>query len=325
MSSRPKCLPLGFRRAGRRRPRPRGRCVRRRASIVALSLSCSSPLTVASATCASASRTACSASLKLSMKATGHSLTVVRFGYDHRQGHSPENRATRDRRAGAQRPPPCGSRRRSPSSHHSKTPSRRGGLAPDGRRAPTHSSKARNIDEKGGPTVARNVSTDDPQAQQIRDISPRAKAALRGRRGPEGPQGPPGISSITEASATLTIAPTGKGTAVATCPAGLAPISGGYVAGASTVTVQVNRRSEGRGWEVGASGPAGVSMLVYAYCAAGISGQGRGESVEKAGRNRAEPRLVRQRKPRVCGASALQGRQDSNLQPPVLETGALPN
>jgi hypothetical protein len=104
---------------------------------------------------------------------------------------------------------------------------------------------------------------------QLVDISPRAKAALRGRRGP---QGPPGISSITEVSANLTIAPTGRGTAVATCPAGLAPISGGYVAGVSAVSVQVSRRSEGRGWEVGASGPAGASMLVYAYCAAGISG-----------------------------------------------------
>jgi hypothetical protein len=30
------------------------------------------------------------------------------------------------------------------------------------------------------------------------------------------------------------------------------------------------------------------------------------------------------RKPRLSGASRLQGRQDSNLEPPVLETGALP-
>ena len=50
---------------------------------------------------------------------------------------------------------------------------------------------------------------------QLVDISPRAKAGLRGRRGP---QGRPGISSITEASATLTILPSGRGSAVATCP-----------------------------------------------------------------------------------------------------------
>jgi hypothetical protein len=31
-----------------------------------------------------------------------------------------------------------------------------------------------------------------------------------------------------------------------------------------------------------------------------------------------------ERKPRLSGASRLQGRQDSNLEPPVLETGALP-
>jgi hypothetical protein len=30
------------------------------------------------------------------------------------------------------------------------------------------------------------------------------------------------------------------------------------------------------------------------------------------------------RKPRLSGVSGIQGRQDSNLQPPVLETGALP-
>jgi hypothetical protein len=30
------------------------------------------------------------------------------------------------------------------------------------------------------------------------------------------------------------------------------------------------------------------------------------------------------RKPRLSGAFCLQGRQDSNLEPPVLETGALP-
>jgi len=103
---------------------------------------------------------------------------------------------------------------------------------------------------------------------QLVDVSPRAKAALRGRRGP---QGPPGISSITEATATLTILPSGRGTAVADCPAGLAPISGGFLAGASNVVVQVSRRSKQRGWEVGASGPAGVSLLVVVYCAPGIS------------------------------------------------------
>jgi hypothetical protein len=103
---------------------------------------------------------------------------------------------------------------------------------------------------------------------QLVDISPRAKTALRGRRGPEGP---PGISSITEATATLTIAPSGRGNAVAECPGGLAPISGGFLSGASNVAVQVSRRSQQRGWEVGASGTSGVSMLVFVYCAPGIS------------------------------------------------------
>lgn len=107
---------------------------------------------------------------------------------------------------------------------------------------------------------------------QLVDMSPRAKASLRGQRGPRGLQGAPGISSISEVSATLTILPSGRGNAVATCPAGLAPISGGYLAGASGIVVQVSRRSEQRGWEVGASGPSGVSMLVYACCAPGISG-----------------------------------------------------
>jgi hypothetical protein len=56
-----------------------------------------------------------------------------------------------------------------------------------------------------------------------------------------------------------------------TCPAGLAPISGGYLAGTSGVEVQVSRRSESRGWEVGVAGPSGVSVLVYAYCSPSIS------------------------------------------------------
>jgi hypothetical protein len=109
---------------------------------------------------------------------------------------------------------------------------------------------------------------------QLVDINPRTKAALRGRRGPQGPPGVPGISSITEATATLTILPSGRGNAVATCPAGLAPISGGYLSAGSivgSVVVEVSRRSQGRGWEVGASGPSGLSMLVYVYCAPGVT------------------------------------------------------
>jgi hypothetical protein len=107
---------------------------------------------------------------------------------------------------------------------------------------------------------------------QLVDMSPRARAALRGQRGPQGPQGVPGISSISEVAVTLTFPPSGGGGAVATCPAGLAPISGGYLVAGTGIDVRVNRRSQQRGWEVGAVGPPGVSMLVYAYCAPGISG-----------------------------------------------------
>jgi hypothetical protein len=107
---------------------------------------------------------------------------------------------------------------------------------------------------------------------QLVDISPRAKAALHGRRGPQGPKGVPGISSITEVAVSFNFAPDGGVMAVANCPAGLAPISGGYSAPGATTQVQASRRSQQRGWEVMARGTPGTAMVVYAYCAPGISG-----------------------------------------------------
>jgi hypothetical protein len=109
---------------------------------------------------------------------------------------------------------------------------------------------------------------------QLVDISRGAKAGLRVRRGPPGP---PGISSITEVVERGTIAPGSAGTVVATCPTDLAPISGGYLAtnlfgGDRGISVNVNRRSQQRGWEVHGVNSSGDSMLLYVhvYCAPGI-------------------------------------------------------
>src|SRR5215218_2312524 len=97
---------------------------------------------------------------------------------------------------------------------------------------------------------------------QLVDISPRAKKALRGQRGREGPQGPQGaqgIQAITEVHSPPTFIPPGQfGDAVATCPEGQQPISGGFEGTVTGMTIKISKRFE-RGWGVSAqNSPTGV-------------------------------------------------------------------
>jgi hypothetical protein len=140
---------------------------------------------------------------------------------------------------------------------------------------------------------------------QLADISPRARAALRGQRGPRGAQGAQGaqgvpgvIASVTETvTTTTTVAPGTDGRATVDCPVGLRPISGGYswlslFGNQAGVSILSSRRSQSQqGWTVDAHNGSGATLVNETPARAGVS---------------------------------LQGRQDSNLQPPVLETGALP-
>src|ERR671925_635685 len=99
---------------------------------------------------------------------------------------------------------------------------------------------------------------------QLVDISAKAKKAMRGQRGPRGPQG---IQTITEVQGPGTVIPPGgTGAAGATCPAGQAPVSGGFEAHIATVIV--TRRSP-NGWGVAAQNPSTTTpglVFAYAYC-----------------------------------------------------------
>ncbi len=114
---------------------------------------------------------------------------------------------------------------------------------------------------------------------QLVDISPRAKAALRGQRGSRGEPGV--IASVTEtAPVRVAISSGASGTARVDCPAGLGPISGGYFwfpffGSASGVSILSNRRTQSKqGWEVNAENRSGDNLWLYvvAYCAPRISG-----------------------------------------------------
>jgi hypothetical protein len=118
---------------------------------------------------------------------------------------------------------------------------------------------------------------------QLADISPRARAALRGQRGPRGAQGAQGvpgvIASVTETVTTsTTIAPGTDGRATVDCPVGLRPISGGYswlslFGNQAGVSILSSRRSQSQqGWTVDAHNGSGENLLLYpiAYCAPGV-------------------------------------------------------
>jgi hypothetical protein len=115
---------------------------------------------------------------------------------------------------------------------------------------------------------------------QLVDISPKAKKALRGQRGPQGtqgaqgPQGAQGVQTITEVFSQPTFIPPGQfGTAVATCPDGQQPISGGFEGTTTGMTIKISKRFD-RGWGVaGQNSPTGVPgpVVAYVYCSPNVT------------------------------------------------------
>lgn len=120
---------------------------------------------------------------------------------------------------------------------------------------------------------------------QTVDISAKAKRALKGNRGPRGfrglagppgsvgpagPQGPPGVQSLTTVGNSTTVSPGSFGTVTATCPAGQAPVSGGFLfAGITTASNRV-----GTGWLANGVNDLATpqELTVFAYCSPNITG-----------------------------------------------------
>jgi hypothetical protein len=81
---------------------------------------------------------------------------------------------------------------------------------------------------------------------QLVDISPKAKAALRGRIGPRGPSG---FGSIQRHSAAVPLGRNIPRSVSASCPAGTTIVGGGFESG-QEVTVYSSKPIAGEAWEV---------------------------------------------------------------------------
>jgi hypothetical protein len=94
---------------------------------------------------------------------------------------------------------------------------------------------------------------------------PRGFAGNKGAQGAQGPAGPTGVAEIVSGQGT------GIGSAVAYCPAGTRPISGGgIVEGDGFLWASGVIDNGGRlGWMV--MGPDSSPMTAFAYCSAGVS------------------------------------------------------
>jgi len=135
----------------------------------------------------------------------------------------------------------------------------------------------------GGATAAKKLSGKDIQDSTIttKDIknqtlmaadfkSGQLPAGPQGRQGPQGPQGPAGATGITEI---VSVQAVGTGLAMAACPAGMRPVSGG---GIEEGTGYLWANGAGRdtaagtvGWLV--AGDPGSPVTAFAYCSAGVS------------------------------------------------------
>ena len=127
---------------------------------------------------------------------------------------------------------------------------------------------------------------------QTADLSAAAKRALKGNRGPrgfrgargsqgvpgpQGPQGLQGIQRLVAVSATKAIPPDVLDSVVATCPAGMAVVSGAFgltpASGTGTPTV-LGSTSVTTGWSVSvdtADSPGGT-LTASAYCSPNVTG-----------------------------------------------------
>jgi hypothetical protein len=126
---------------------------------------------------------------------------------------------------------------------------------------------------------------------QLRDISPAARAALKGQRGPQGIdglQGTPGAIGSAGASGVaganggfdpakvtyvtsgqLSLASGNLGTATATCPAGTKVIGGGHLSSIANAGIS-EPLFDGTAWLVAVDNESGVTVLnsAFAVCAA---------------------------------------------------------
>ncbi len=123
------------------------------------------------------------------------------------------------------------------------------------------------------------------------DLSSGAKRSLKGQQGPRGPAGT--IAAITTVHVVKTLPPGAIDFAVAPCPAGQAPVSGGFAfPGSGGVFFSFGGSSS---WAAGGDNFFGVlnaDLEVWAYCAPGLTIQSLGIGSEV---NEAE-RLVSERK-----------------------------
>jgi hypothetical protein len=124
------------------------------------------------------------------------------------------------------------------------------------------------------------------------DISAGAKRALKGARGPrgfpgargsqgaqgpQGPQGLPGIQRLVASSATKSIPGGVTDTVVATCPSGMAIVSGAFnlvPAGSSGTPTVTSSTSVTTGWSVAVDTAEsdGGTLTSTAYCSPNVTG-----------------------------------------------------
>jgi hypothetical protein len=105
---------------------------------------------------------------------------------------------------------------------------------------------------------------------QLVDMSPRARAALRGQRGQSGPRGPAGFGIVQRYSSSVPLGQNISRSVSVSCPAGSTLIGGGFDASRDVTVYASKPLATGETWEVtgvytGGNLLAGLSA--HAICA----------------------------------------------------------